>query len=160
MPNGEDPRHLRAVKILCPTRMVPRVQQLTKAKFIAQIASSGAGSADISAIVSNWGMAEPIEVQEFGAGYSYTMDLEDGGGSVSGSDTTYYVLCEAVGVSMLGPMVYVDREPYRVTYYTGAGGGTGQDANLDRINQFEWHCQGRNVTGYGHPYLLHKIKAT
>ncbi len=51
MPNGEDPRFLRPKAILCGPRMFPRVVQLTSAKFIAKTAGSGAGSADVEALI-------------------------------------------------------------------------------------------------------------
>lgn len=158
MPNGVDPRFLKPNKIMVPPRMVPRAQQLTNAKFIAQAVSGGGGSGDITSIVANWGFQQPIEVQEFSANASYTVDAT--GATVTGSDDTWYLVCEEVSSTQLGALVYVDRESFKITYYTGQGGGTGVDAILDRARELEWHCQGRNVTGYGHPYLLHKFKKT
>jgi phage major head subunit gpT-like protein len=155
--NGVDPRFLRPRGLLVPPRMVARAQQLTNAKFIAQAAASGGGSADISAIISNWGQLPPVEVTEFGGNYSYTMP---DGSTVTGDDDTAYLYVEEIGSRQLGGLVYIDREPFKITYYTGQGGGTGVDAFLDRANELEWHCQGRNVTGYGHPYLLFKLKKT
>jgi hypothetical protein len=157
MPNGEDPRFLKVVGIACPPRMAPRVQQLTNAKFIAQAASSGGGSGDVEAMIKNWGMAEPIKVTEFGANFTYP--LEDGT-SVTGSDTTYYLICQELSSTQLGGVVYVEREAFQITYYTGSNGSTGIDAYLDRAREFEWHCQGRNVAAYGHPYTLFKCKPT
>lgn len=162
MPNGEDPRKLRARQILCPSRMVPRVQQLTNAKFIAQAAATGGGGADVEALIRNWGMAQPIEVEEFGGAFTYPLDQLDGGSSVTGDDKTFYIACDQISNSQLGALTYVNRLPFQITYYTGNGGGspTGLDAVLDRARELEWHCQGRNVTGYGHPFLLFKCKAT
>jgi hypothetical protein len=157
MPNGEDPRYLQPVQILAPPRMTGRIQQLTNAKYIAQAVSGGGGSGDIEYMVKNWGLASPIEVLELDAGQSYTMD---DGTTVTGSDTTWYMAVQEMAASQLGPLVYVDREPFKITYYTGAGGGTGMDAILDRAREFEWHCQGRNVLGYGHPYMLFRFQAT
>ena len=144
MPNGVTPRFLRPSRLLVPSELVPRAQQLTNAKFIAQAASSGGGSGDITSIVSNWGFKEPIEVQEW-----------------AGVDaTSWYVACEEIGPSELGAIVYQTREPYRITYYTGQGGGTGVDAVLDRMKKLEWHNWGRNVAGYGHPFMLIKVKGS
>jgi hypothetical protein len=144
MPNGVTPRFLKPSQLLVPSELVTRAQQITKAKYIAQAAgSAGGGGADISAIISKWGFDEPLEVQEF-----------------SGVDpTTYYVVAREAATSELGAMVYLNREPFRITYYTGQGGGTGVDAILDRAKKLEWHCWGRNAVGYGHPFMLFKVKA-
>jgi len=147
MPNGVDPRFLKPRRILVPPRLVARAQQLTNARYIAQAAASGGGSGDIEAIINNWGFLQPIEVQEFG-GISTTQDL------------TWYLACEQVSSTQLGALVYVDREPFKITYYTGQGGGTGVDAILDRARELEWHTQGRNVGGYGHPYGLFRGRPT
>jgi hypothetical protein len=37
-----------------------------------------------------------------------------------------------MSATQMGAFVYYDREPFKITYYTGNGGGTGVDANLDR----------------------------
>jgi phage major head subunit gpT-like protein len=155
--NGEDPRHLQAAGLLVPPRMNPRAQQLTGAKFIAQAGASGTGTGDIEAVIRNWGQAPPIEVKEFGANYKYT--LPDGS-TVTGDDKTAYLYVEQITERQLGALVYVDREPFGITYYTGRGGGTGVDAVLDRADELEWHAKGRNSTGYGHPYLLFKLKGS
>ena len=152
MPNGQDPRMLVPRQLFVPPRMTARAQQLTNAKFIAQAAATGGGAGDISAIISNWGQAPPVEVQEFGANFTYTMD---DGTTASGSDTDCYLAVEQVTSSQLGALVYVEREPFKINYY-----GEMTDADLGRKNDFEWHCKGRNVTGYGHPYLLFKLKQT
>jgi hypothetical protein len=154
--NGEDPRFLRPRGLLVPPRMTARAAQLTKAKFIAQAASSGGGSGDIEAIIAEWGQLPPTEVTEFGGNYTYTMP---DGTQVSGDDSTAYLYVDEITSRQLGGLVYVDRSPFAITYYTGAGGG-GVDAFLDRANELEWHVQGRNTTGYGHPYLLFKLKAS
>ena len=64
-----------------------------------------------------------------------------------------------VGNRQLGGLVYVEREPFHVTYYTGEGGGTGVSVDLDRTDTLEWHIKGRNVADYGHPYLIFKCTA-
>jgi hypothetical protein len=149
MPNGIMPRFLKPRRLLVAPRLVARAQQLTNAKYIAQAAgSSGGGGADVDAIISNWGFMQPIEVQEFAA-----TTLGDG----AASDLVWYLACEEMTSTQLGTFVYVDREPFRITYYTGAGGGTGVDAVLDRARELEWHLQGRNVSGYGHPYGIFRF---
>ena len=34
------------------------------------------------------------------------------------------------------------------------------DAVLDRADELEWHCKGRFVASYGHPFMFFKLKAT
>lgn len=156
MPNGEDPRKLKAVGIFNPPAMSPRVQQLTNAKFVAQAATGGgAGSADVEYLIRNWGFTMPTEVDEFAGNFSYVLDMEDGGGTVSGTDTTWYLACEQQSSSQLGALTYVDREPFSVPMF-----GDQAFPELSRKRKLEYHCKGRNVTGYGHPFLLFKIKAT
>lgn len=147
MPNGDDPRFLVPTALVVPPRMVPRAQQLTNAKFIAQAANSGGGAGDVEAIVNNWGFKPPIEAVE----------LSNAMTGVSDGDTTYYIAVQEMTATQLGAFTYFDREPFRITYYTGNGGGTGVDAILDRARELEWHCQGRNVLGLGHPFLFFKV---
>jgi phage major head subunit gpT-like protein len=139
--NGIQPRFLKPVALLHPPQLTERAVQLTNAKLIAQAAgTSGGGGADVEAIIRKLGIGQPVEVPEFSA-----------------EPTNYYVLCEWQSASEMGPIVYQNREPYRITYYTGQGGGTGVDAILDRAKKLEWHNWGRNTTGYGHPFYLFKI---
>lgn len=145
-PNGDDPRMLRAVQLICPTALMPRASQLTAASLIAMDSKGGGGgSADgVKAFMSAMGMKAPIEAPELGAAFG-------------GSDTGFYVACEEIGSDELGALTYVNREPFAVTYYSGSSGGNGLDAILSRSRELEWHVQGRNVVGYGHPFLLHKV---
>lgn len=144
MPNGQDPRFLRPAAIICSPALYPRLLQLTSAKFIAAAAASGGGSADIEGLISNLGYGVPMQADEL-TGYE--------------SGTTFFVAAEQIAGSQLGALAYVDREPFSIRYYTGRGGGNGVDAVLDRADQLEWHTSGRNVAGYGHPFLLFKCKA-
>lgn len=142
--NGVQPRFLKPVGILHPPQLTDRAVQLTSAKLIAQAAgTSGGGGADVEAVIRKLGFGTPIEVPEFDS-----------------DPTSFYVLCEWQSASEMGPIIYQNREPYRITYYTGQGGGTGVDAMLDRAKKLEWHNWGRNTTGYGHPFYLFKVKAT
>lgn len=143
MPNGEDPRGLRITGIMGPSALVPRMQQLTNAKFIAQAASSGGGGADIEAVVRNWGLAEPIEAPELGAAFT------------NGSDTAYYLIAEGITSDDVGALTYVNREAFSIIY-----NGEMTDAQLAKANELQWLTRGRNVVGYGHPYLLFKVLAT
>jgi phage major head subunit gpT-like protein len=143
MINGEDPRFLRPKAIMVPPALSTIAQQLTNAKYIAQAAASGGGSGDVEAVVRNWGIGQPIECDEFGAGFT------------NGSDTTYYVLVEQIGAGELGPLTYLNREPFTVHYLDGM-----TDQQLLMADELVWKCRGRNVVGYGHPYLLFRVRAT
>jgi len=142
MPNGEDPRMLRPAFIMAPPALTPRVQQLTDAKFIAQAAASGGGSADVAAVIRKWGLGEPLEAPELAANFG-------------GSDSTYYIGVEQMGASDLGALTYVNREPFSIVW-----NGEMTDAQLARANELQWVTRGRNVVGYGHPYLLFRCQAT
>lgn len=141
MPNGVDPRFLRAKTIIAPPRMQARVAQLTNAKFVAQAASGGAGASDVEAFISSLGTVEPVIADELAA-----------------DPTSWYIACEEQAASTLGSFVYVNREPFSINYYTGVGGSDGE-SRLNRAEELEWQCKGRNVGGYGHPYTFFKIKA-
>lgn len=139
MPNGEDPRFLRPKALIVPPKLFPRAVQLTSAKFLAQAAASGGGSADVEAVIKSLGFALPTQADELN-GYE--------------SDTTYFVAAEQISASQLGAVVYVDREPFSINYF-----GHMTDAELSRKQELEWHAHGRNVVAPGHPYLLFKVKA-
>lgn len=140
MPNGIDPRFLRPKAILCNPRMFPRAVQITSAKFMAAAATGGAAVADVEAVIKALGYATPIMVDEL-AGFE--------------SDTTFFVACEQLATSQLGAVIYTEREPYKINYY-----GTIDQAALNRSQELEWHCLGRNVISPGHPYLLFKCKGS
>lgn len=140
MPNGEDPRFLRPKAILCSPRMFPRAVQLTNAKFIAQAVGTGGGSADVEALINALGFATPTQADEL-AGFE--------------NDTTFFVAAEQVSSSQLGAVLYTEREPFKINYY-----GNIDTAELNRAQQLEWHCNGRNAVSCGHPYLLFKVQAT
>jgi len=142
MPNGEDPRMLKLAGIMGPPALAARMIQITNAKYIAQAATGGgAASADVEAMVRNWGLGEPIIAPELGAAYG-------------GSDTDYYLLMEEITTNELGAFVYVEREPFSVLYY-----GPQNSAQLGRIREYQWMTEGRNVVAPGHPFLMHKCRA-
>ena len=149
MPNGKDPRFLVPKYLIVPPALQTRAMQLTDAKYFALASTGGAGTADVSGVIKKWGLNTPIVAPEFSSVATGTAD----------DDTSWYIGCEQLTTRQLGAFLYVDREPFKVTYYTGEGGGTGVDAILDRAQELEWHCHGRNVSGYGHPYAFFKAKA-
>lgn len=142
MPNGEDPRFLKINAILHPPALTSRMQQLTKAQFIAQAAASGGGSGDVSAVIANQGFGDPIEAPELGSAFG-------------GSDTTYYVLAQEITSDELGAFLYLDREAFSVLFH-----GPMTDAQLARLRKLQWTLEGRNTTQPGHPYLMFRCQGT
>lgn len=139
MPNGVDPRFLKVVGIMGAPALAGRLQQLTGAKFIGQAATGGAGSSDVERIVRNWGFGEPIIAPELAAAFG-------------GSDTAWYLITAEMVSDQVGALVYVEREPFSIIYNDQM-----TSAQLARANELQWLIRGRNVVGYGHPYLLHKF---
>ena len=149
MPNGVTPRFLKPSLIIHPPALTARVAEITDAKFIAAAAgSSGGGSQDVTGVIRRWGFGEPIEAQELSAGNG-------------GSDTTYYVVCETIAASdQLGAIIYQNREPFRINFYSGMGSAEGIDAILFRAQELEWLTHGRNAVAPGHPFLIFRCDAT
>ena len=141
-PNGRTARGLRLTSLFVPPRLMPRAVQITNAKIIAQVASSGAGSANVEALISYLALGQPIQCDEFGA-------------AMGGSDTDYYAGMTELLSDDLGSIVYVEREPFSVVYH-----GPQTSAQLARVRKFQWLTEGRNIVGLGHPYLLMKGRST
>lgn len=140
-PNGKAPRHLKARTILHPPAMTSRVTQLLDAKFIAQSAESGtAGTADVSAVVSKFGLTA-VECPELGS--VFTGNAAD--------DRTYYLVCDDLIKGELGAWIYSVREPFSVIYH-----GPMTTAQLARTREFQWTMFGRNVVAPGHPFAMYK----
>jgi len=142
MPNGTQPRMLRLAGLLHPPALTARAQQITQAQYIAQAASSGGGSADVSAVIRNFGLGTPQEAPELSSAFG-------------GSDTTYYLLVEEITSNELGAFAYIDREPFSMIFH-----GPMTDAQLARVRKFQWLTEGRNTVGNGHPYLIFRCQAT
>jgi hypothetical protein len=144
MPNGKTPRRLKCVGILHPSTLAAQVQEITKAKFIAQAApGGGGGSGDVEAVIRNWAFGEPIDSPELLTMGNGTTDL-----------TSWYMVTQQVQSTQLGALVYSVREPFAVRYWSRS------DLSwLDTANAVEYHLKGRNANAYGHPYGLIKVKA-
>lgn len=141
MPDGNTPRFLNPVGLLVSPGNVFRAGQLTRAKFIAQsTAGGGAAPSDIEGLIADLGYAAPVKANELA-------QIDNG--------TTYFIVCEQLTSSQLGALIYTEREAYRINYY-----GEVTDAILNRADELEWHCKGRNGMSAGHPYLLFKVKST
>lgn len=142
MPNGEDPRFLKINAILHPPALTSRMQQLTKAQFIAQAAATGGGSGDVQAVIANQGFGDPIEAPELGSAFG-------------GSDTTYYVLAQEITANELGAFLYLDREAFSVLFH-----GPVTSAELARMRKLQWTLEGRNTCQPGHPYLMFRCQGS
>ncbi len=142
MPNGEDPRFVKATRMFVPPALKVRATQATNAKFIAQAAGSAAGSGDVEKVISDFNL-QPVVVPELGAGFP------------GGSDTTWYLGAEDLLDGELGAWQYVEREPFSVIYH-----GPMTSADLARIRRFQWTCEGRNIVAPGHPFLMFRFKST
>lgn len=138
MPTGEDPRMLVIDKLLIPPALSARAQQLTNAKFIAQVAGSGAASADVEAVIRNFGLGQPVVCPELQSAFG-------------GSDTDFYLCMREITSNDLGAWLYTVREPFTVQYY-----GPQTDAQLARMREYQWMTEGRNSITPGHPYLMFK----
>lgn len=139
MPDGKRPRRLRPLDIYAPPQLAPRLVQLTKTTMVAKNApSGGAGAADVAAFVQHLKFGKVVEVDEF-----------------ANDATSFYVSASAITGSALGALCRVTREPFFTRFY-----GPMDDVELSRMEEFEWHQKGRDGYGYGHPYLLFKVKAS
>ena len=149
--DGRDPRFLVPKYRLVPPAL-PDASDAPHGCEVLRACIDGRSRAPrtIAGVLKKWGLNTPVVAPELSAAFSGTSadDTIFGTSAVSRSPS-----------SQLGALLYVDREPFKITYYTGQGGGTGVDAILDRAQELEWHTHGRNVSGYGHPYALFKIKA-
>jgi hypothetical protein len=141
MPDLVTPRFLNPIGMLVAPNLMYRASAITKAKFIATSTSNGgAAPSDVEGLIQDLGFAPPIKAPELA-------NFEGG--------TTYFVICEQLAASQLGALIYTQREAYRVNYY-----GEVTDAVLNRADELEWHCKGRNGMSAGHPYLLFKVKGS
>jgi hypothetical protein len=161
MPNGQDPRMLQLLHIIHPPRMTLRVQQITNAKFYAAPVGSAGGTQDMAdgmGRIFDQGSGWPLEAQELSAGRTYTFMAANGKSkTVTGSDTSYYIVTTENNSSTLGGLLLTQFEAFKTTFYSGeSGASTGLDAILDRSNKLEYHHQGVLAANYGHPYGVWK----
>lgn len=144
-PNAKTPRFLKPTAILCGPTLFPRATQLTSAKFLAQLAHGGsaAGSADTEKLIASLGFTNTIEAPEL-AGFE--------------SDTTFFVIAQPMmAASPIGGLIYLEREPFAINYYTGQGPA---NVELARAQELEWLNHGRNGVGIGHPFYIFKCKGS
>jgi hypothetical protein len=163
-PNGAgDPRNLHVYKVLYPPQLQRRIQQLLDPSlFIPQQSTGGAGSALVKEVLKKFELAEPQKVKEFDGNRSYTFMGPNGlNSTVTGSDTTWYVIAREASATELGAFLLNERLPFTMQTYSGESGGVeGIDAVLGRSNDLEYHYQGWLAVNPGHPYTVFKVKST
>lgn len=137
LPSG-DPRYLRpSILVVDPSNMLI-ANTITGAEIITDPTNATGGAPATNVIKQSYGFAQPIVADE----------LADEPG-------VWYVGVEADEDAMQGAFVYQERKPFELNSYTGM-----DQAELDRLNVFEWHVRGRNVAAYGHPYLFFRVEPT
>jgi hypothetical protein len=66
----------------------------------------------------------------------------------------YYILCEQLG-STIGPWAWINREAPNTSYY-----GPMNDAQLARMDKFQWGMRGRGVIAPGRPLYMFRCRAS
>jgi hypothetical protein len=160
LPNGEDPRRLKPVRLYYPPRMWARVIQITSAKFIAQAAATGGGGADVEKVMQLFAMLEPVRVDEFDGNRTLTSGPPGFGVSATGDDKTYYIETREARTSTLGAFLMNNRQPFVFRTYSGEAGAEGIDAILGRSQSLEWQHDGYFSINYGHPYGLFRCQGS
>jgi phage major head subunit gpT-like protein len=113
----------------------PTIHRLALVAAKAQFIGGTAGSTDISALVNDFGV-----------------DLIRAG-ELAG-DTSYYIMCRQAGTEV-GPWIWLNRESPNVAYH-----GPQTDAQLARMDKFQWGVRGRGVIAPGRPHFMFRCKAT
>lgn len=134
------PRNLQIRAALFPSLLYPRGVQILQGQFAPGGSSGGGGGTqDIQPIAQNLGLGKPVNCPELGSAYG-------------GSDTDYYIVCDFAGPH--APFVLSNREPFRLFENS-----MGNDAEMARLNQWEWVYSGRCALMNMHPYLIFKCTA-
>jgi phage major head subunit gpT-like protein len=143
MPSGDVARKLRPVALIVPPALAHVAELITGAEVLPfAVGANAAGGADVRPIKRKWGLADPVQADELGAGYT------------GGSDTTWYLAMRGAGEGETGAFIYSEREPFSVRYH-----GPDTDAQLQAVDSVEWSMRGRNACAGGHPYYLFRAQA-
>lgn len=130
-PDGVTCLNLEPVALLASPSKYRIALTATKAQFIG----GTAGSTDVS-----------MQVNDFG------LDLIRAG-ELAG-DSNFYILCKQIG-TQVGPWIWLNRESPNITYY-----GPMNDAQLARMDKFQWGVRGRGVVSPGRPHFMFRCKPT
>lgn len=101
----------------------------------AQFIGGTAGTTDFKATVDDFGL-ELVRAGELAG------------------DPSYYIACRIAG-SDVGPWIWLNREAPNTSYY-----GPMNDAQLSRMDKFQWGMRGRAVMGPGRPHFMFRAKAS
>lgn len=124
LPNGM-PRRLKPKTLLVPPAKRLVAQQLTAASTIN-------ATENMSRALG----LEPVVADE-----------------LSASPDDWYIGCEVIGDASVGPFIYQDRQPFKLSSF-----GPLDQVQLNAKKEFKWDYDGRNASSYGHPYLFFKFK--
>lgn len=128
-PDGVTCLNLEPVALLASPSLHRHALAATKAQFIG----GSMGATDVSAVVNDFGL-----------------DLVRAG-ELAGDDS-YYIACRQAGTEV-GPWIWLNRETPSVSYY-----GPMTDAQLARMDKFQWGVRGRGVVGPGRPHFMFRCK--
>jgi hypothetical protein len=162
-PNGaSDPRFLVPEFLVHPPRMLAQVSQIFDAEFIARAVGSSGGSSDVRGLWQKFKMMQPVMAKELDGSTSYTVPNPSTGGTstLTGSDTTYYIVCREASQTELGAWIQNMRMPFSMTTYSGDSGTEGVDAVLGRSQDLEYHYQGWQSVSPGHPYTMFRFQGS
>lgn len=66
----------------------------------------------------------------------------------------WYLFCELVEDEELAGLIFQQRKAFMLSSYAPVS-----DADLGRMDSFEWHFKGRNAASYGHPFLVFRVES-
>jgi phage major head subunit gpT-like protein len=137
---GDAPRYLKPSLLLVDPSNQLAAQTITNAEIITDALTLGTNRAATATnmIKRAYSFGQPVVVPEF-----------------SSEAGVWYVGCEADEDALNGAFVYQERKPFELDSFTGL-----TQADLNRLNVFEWHLRGRNTSAYGHPYLFYRVEPT
>jgi phage major head subunit gpT-like protein len=141
-PDGS-PRHLRPTMVLAGPVERLAVTQALGAEIMADPVSSGTTAPATNMIKTSYGFVEPIIAPELN-------EVATVGGRSRG---VWFLGCELIEDDELGGLIYQERQAYTMNSYSPM-----TDAELGRLDAFEWQLKGRNAASYGHPFLLFRVE--
>lgn len=133
---NDAPRYLKPKLLMVDPSNTLIAGTITGAEIITDPTNPTGGAPATNIIKAQYGLGFPLEVPEF-----------------ADEEGVWYLAVEANQDAFEAPIVYQERKPFELTSYT-----TMTQAELDRVNNFEWHHRGRNTAAYGHPYMLHRFE--
>jgi len=133
---GKAPRYLTPTVLLVDGSNKLTASALTGADILTDPLNPALAAPATNMIKRAYDFGQPITVPEFAR--------EPG---------VWYLGCEADEEAFQGAFIYQERKPFELSSYVGM-----DQAELDRINEFEWHLRGRNTAAYGHPFLFFRFE--